>query len=105
VHLFDPQTDEIFTFSTSTWGGRDAVADLGDEIARMRSVHRDAVPIIELRAAEMLIKGGRKSKPVLKICGWETADPEQPAPAEQQITAEVAERDAARAEMDDEIPF
>lgn len=53
----------------------------------------------------MPTKRGRKSRPVLKIFGWKTADGEQPAPAERQITAEAAERDAARAEMDDEIPF
>ena len=51
VYLVDPQTAEAFTFSTSSAGGRGAVADLGDQITRMRTVHPDAVPLIELNAA------------------------------------------------------
>jgi hypothetical protein len=106
VYLVDPQTAEAFTFSTSSWGGRGAVADLGDQIARMRSVHLDAVPIVELRAAEMPTRHGRKSKPVFKIVGWKTADNnQQPAPAERQITAKQAVREVAHHEMDDEIPL
>ena len=37
VYLVDPDTAEAYTFSTSSWGGRDAVIELGDTIARMRS--------------------------------------------------------------------
>src|SRR5262249_46785916 len=33
VYLVDPKTAEAFTFSTSSWGGRGAVADLGDQSA------------------------------------------------------------------------
>ena len=82
VYLVDPQTAEAFTFSTSSAGGRGAVADLGDAITRMRTVHRDAVPLVELQAAEMPTKFGRKSKPVLKIVGWKTSDGgDGPAPS------------------------
>jgi hypothetical protein len=107
VYLVDPHTAEAFTFSTSSWGGRDAVANLGDQISRMRSVHPDAVPVIELRAAEMPTRFGRKSKPLFKIIGWRTASGDHPAsaPAERQISAKQAEQDAARHEMDDQIPF
>jgi hypothetical protein len=56
VYLVDPQTAEAFTFSTSSWGGRGAVCDLGDQIARMRKAHPNAVPIVELRSAEMPTK-------------------------------------------------
>lgn len=102
VYLVDPQTAEAFTFSTSSWGGRNAVVTLGDQIARMRNVHADAVPIVELRAAEMPTKFGRKSKPIFKVAGWKSANAgEQSAPVERQITVEQAQRD----EMDDEIPF
>jgi hypothetical protein len=106
VYLVHPLTAEAFTFSTSSWGGRGAVSDLGDQIARMRSVHADAVPIVELRAAEMPTKYGRKSKPVFKIVEWKTADAEQPAPVERQITLQKAKQEVARNnDMDDEIPF
>jgi hypothetical protein len=106
VYLVDPNTAAAFTFSTSSWGGRGAVSDLGDQIARMRSVHADAVPIVELRSAEMPTKYGRKSKPMFKIVEWKTADAEQPAPVERQITMQKAKQEVARInDMDDEVPF
>jgi hypothetical protein len=108
VYLVDPQTAEAFTFSTSSWGGRGAVNDLGDQIARMRTVRRDAVPIVELQAAEMPTKHGRKSKPVFKVVGWKSADGDKPTPAERQISArevQQAKQTIAAREMDDEIPF
>jgi hypothetical protein len=105
VYLVDPASAAAFTFSTSSWGGRGAVSDLGDQIARMRSVHADAVPIVELRAAEMPTKYGRKSKPVFKIVEWKTADAEQAAPVERQITMQKAKQEVARNDMDDEVPF
>ena len=105
VYLVNPSTAAAFTFSTSSWGGRGAVSDLGDQIARMRSVHADAVPIVELRAAEMPTKYGRKSKPVFKIVEWKTADAEQAAPVERQITMQKAKQEVARNDMDDEVPF
>ena len=105
VYLVNPLTAEAFTFSTSSWGGRGAVNDLGDQIARMRSVHKDAVPIVELRAAEMPTKYGRKSKPVFKIVAWKSADTGTTVPAEKQVTAKDAEQKVFRREMGDEIPF
>jgi hypothetical protein len=73
VYLVDPDTAEAFTFSTSSWGGRSAVIELGDQISRMRAAHPDAAPIVELRAAEMPTRFGRKSKPAFKVVGWKNA--------------------------------
>jgi hypothetical protein len=73
VYLLDPETAEAYTFSTSSGGGRSAVIGLADTIARMRSAHPDAAPIVELRAVEMMTQHGRKSKPVFKIVGWKNA--------------------------------
>jgi hypothetical protein len=103
VYLVDPQTAEAFTFSTSSIGGRGAVADLGDQIARMRTVYPDAVPIVELRAAEMPTRFGKKSKPLFKVVDWRTST--GPVPAERQIAAPVAEQAVRVRELDDEIPF
>jgi hypothetical protein len=100
VHLVDPETAEAFTFSTSSMGGRSAVADLGDQIGRMRAAHPDAVPVVELRAAEMPTKHGRKSKPVFKVVGWKTASGEREEIVERQISPPTTKHD-----MDDEIPF
>jgi hypothetical protein len=112
VHLIDPQTAEAFTFSTASWGGRDCVINLADQIKRMRSKHADAVPLVELGAAPMSTKFGRKSKPVLRVVGWRTASAtvvlDQP---EQQLPAPVTDATSALAErkpvndMDDDIPF
>ena len=55
-------TAEAFTFSTSSWGGREAVVNLGDAIARMRSAHPDAMPVVALDAAPMQTRFGRKSQ-------------------------------------------
>jgi hypothetical protein len=106
VFLIDPETAEAYTFSTSSWGGRGAVIDLGDQTARVRAVHPDAVPIVELRAA-MPTKFGRKSKPVFKVIGWKTAnvDDVKPALVERQIPAVEAEKQALACEIDDDIPF
>jgi hypothetical protein len=113
VYLVDKQTAEAYTFSTSSWGGRGAVIDLGDQIARMRTVHPDATPVVELRAAEFPTKWGKKSKPVFKVVGWKTAHAEgvsvaRPAPAERLISpkeVKKAEDQAFAKEIDDEIPF
>ena len=70
VYLVNPDTAEAFTFSTSSWGGREAVINLGDSIARMRSAHPNALPVVSLEAAAMHTKYGRKSKPVFKIVDW-----------------------------------
>ena len=76
VYLVDPNTAEAFTFSTSSWGGREAVVNLGDAIARMRSAHPDAMPVVALEAAPMQTRFGRKSKPTFKIVGWKAMDGE-----------------------------
>ena len=108
VHLIDPQTAEAFTFSTSSWGGRDCVINLADQIKRMRGKHPDAVPLVELGAAPMSTRFGRKSKPTLKVVGWRTAAAsvviEQP---ERHAGTHEAAATAARRvdDMDDDIPF
>jgi hypothetical protein len=101
VYLVGPNDAAAYTFTTSSGGGRQAVADLGDQIARMRTVHPDAVPLVELSAADMPTKYGVKSRPVFKIVAWKTANGE--APGERQITSQAAQK--AINHMDDEIPF
>jgi len=101
VYLIDPQTLEEFTFVTSSWGGRDCVINLAGQIKRMRSKYPDAVPLVELGAAPMSTRFGRKSKPTLKVVDWRTTVAslvtEQP---ERQLPSPTAVSD-----LDDEIPF
>jgi hypothetical protein len=108
VYLEDPRTAEAFTFSTSSWGGRQAVADLGEQIERMRFKHPGAVPLVELASAPMKTKYGMKSKPFFKVLGWELGEYEDrrdvpngnAAPA---IT--MVENKKMTNSLDDEIPF
>jgi hypothetical protein len=92
VYLVDPDTAEAFTFSTSSWGGRSAVIELGDAIARMRSAHPNAAPIVELRAADMRTKHGLKSKPAFKIVGWKNANVRPAETAKASTNAQPIER-------------
>lgn len=98
VYLVNPLTAEAFTFSTSSFGGREAVVTLGDSIARMRSAHPDATPVVALEAAPMQTRYGRKSKPTFKVVGWKA------------ISGEVREvrqlpPQTIAQEMDDELPW
>jgi len=83
----------------SAWGGRNAVIDLGDQIARMRGAHPGAVPIVQLRAGEMKTRFGKKSKPMFRVVAWKAADGDPAA------TAAVALPKATAAPIDDDIPF
>jgi hypothetical protein len=98
VYLISADTAEAFTFSTSSWGGREAVINLGDAIARMRSVHPNAMPVVALEAAPMATRFGRKSKPVLKITGWKAIG--NKAPELEHLPPLTVEQ-----ELDDECPY
>ena len=102
VYLVDPMTAEAFTFSTSTWGGRGAVADLGDQIQRMRYANPGAVPVVELHAAPMLTKFGRKSKPWFKVVDWKMTGAAPGATPQIESKNTITETSKV---MDDEIPF
>jgi hypothetical protein len=109
VHLVDPLSAELYTFTTSSWGGRGAVSDLGDQIQRVRYANPGAVPVVELSAAPMQTKFGRKSKPLFKVVEWKKGgslvDGDEP-----QLQLTHAETKSAKAvetakAFDDEIPF
>jgi hypothetical protein len=106
VWLVDPHTAEALTFSTSSWGGRGAVGDLADAVARMRGARPGAMPIVALGAAEMPTKFGLKSKPVFKIVNWVGVDaaPLVAAGKPPELIEAPRPRTAAEA-MNDEIPF
>jgi hypothetical protein len=99
VYLVDDQTAEAFTFSTSSYGGRDAVIQLGDQIGRMRLAHPNAVPVVALRSAPMMTRFGRKSRPVLQVVGWRGGSDTAEQPAKQLAGPPL------KKELDDEIPW
>jgi hypothetical protein len=115
VYLVDPITAELYTFSISSWGGRQAVADLGEQIQRMRCGRPGAVPVVELDVAPMPTKFGIKSKPFFKVIDWRGGEPRAieppggeprngasaPALVENKTNASTVTSKA----LDDEIPF
>ena len=109
VHLVDPVTAEAYTFSTSAFGGRAAVSDLADQIQRMRAAHPGAVPIVELRAAPMLTKFGRKSRPWFKVVDWRRGGDGVPSSSNGGTPPQLEHQSNTPAEtaqaLDDEIPF
>ena len=95
LYLTDPQTEEAFTYITTSGGGHGAISALGDQVQNRRYFHPHAVPIVELGAEPMQTRYGRKSKPVLQVVGWMHDEPIEPE-----------KRAAARkADMDDDCPF
>jgi hypothetical protein len=69
--MIDVETGEVSTFSTNTVGGDIAVGELADQVAFMRRVRPDAIPVIALESKDMPTKfGGTKPRPYFKILGW-----------------------------------
>jgi len=76
VYLVDPISAEAYTFVTASWGGRQAVNDLADQIQRVRYRNPGASPLVELHAEPWMTKFGRKSKPFFKVIGWRGGEPQ-----------------------------
>jgi hypothetical protein len=95
VHFVDPATAEAFTYSTSSWAGRNAVIALGDQITRMRIARPGAAPVVEFTSGPHMTKYGPKRKPVLKVVGWVGGGDEQ----------KQLDQLPKNADMDDVIPF
>jgi hypothetical protein len=103
----DMETGQQYSFVTTSAGGHSAVIDLGDAIGRMRRVHHDADPIIELRSGIMPTKEfGKVAKPVFKVDTWQTSSG-KPIVERKLAPQEVkeAKKIVDQREMDDDIPF
>jgi hypothetical protein len=71
LDLLDVETGETSTFWTNTVGGRVAVDALSEQVAFMRRVRPDAVPVIALESKDMPTQyGGTKPRPHFRILGW-----------------------------------
>jgi hypothetical protein len=70
IYFIDPLTAEYWTFSSSSQGGAVAVGEVKDAIARVRTVHPNAVPEVEPVSAPWKTKYGMKTRPKFVIKGW-----------------------------------
>jgi hypothetical protein len=100
VYLADPVTAELFTFSTSSGGGRGAVGELAGQVARMQYARPGTKPMIELRSEDMPTRFGLKSKPHLKVVSWVGG-----AAPQQKLVEGNPAKIASDPGMDDELPF
>jgi hypothetical protein len=110
VYLVDPVSAEAYTFVTASWGGRQAVNDLAEQIQRVRYAKPGASPIVELRAEPWMTKFGRKSKPFFKVIDWRGGGPDVidghgVGPRSRGPTPALVEAPTATSSMDDEIVF
>jgi hypothetical protein len=65
LYLLDPKTAEDYTFVTDTVGGRRAVGDLANEIAKVRCAHPGAIPLVSL-SSEMMPTNGTATQALLQ---------------------------------------
>jgi hypothetical protein len=93
-------SDEVVTFTTTSDGGRKAVAKLADRYDRMRHKHPAQMPVVTLACdSYQHDEYGKVLKPKFVVVGWDFWDEEakkDPAGTLQQQHAD---------EMNDQIPF
>jgi hypothetical protein len=80
--MADLETREVFTFTTSSKGGRRAVEKLCQLYGREQARHPDEWPVVELQFDSYQHPNksfGRIKEPVLKIVGWIAKDADSPA--------------------------
>jgi hypothetical protein len=80
--MADPETGEVFTFTTSSKGGRRALDKLCQAYGLERVRHRDEWPVVELGIDSYQHPNkayGRIKEPILKISGWIPKDADSPA--------------------------
>jgi hypothetical protein len=70
LRLLDTETGELSTFWTNTVGGNIAIGELGDQIAFMRQMRPNAIPVIALAARDMPTRYGGTTRPYFRIVGW-----------------------------------
>jgi hypothetical protein len=111
--LADPETAALYVFSTTSAGGKDALADLQELYAdgRERQENAGKAPRVALQGTHYTHQEhGRVDKPCFTIVGWVVPPAIQPIrpPASQtieRIDAPQLEHKPRRGELDDDLPF
>jgi hypothetical protein len=95
VPFEDMERGEVFIFTTSSFGGKRAVAELCDAYAKRRKRGQNGQPVVKLATATMPTKSfGPVPRPRFEIVRWDDA-------AEFPVLAEEVAKDDG---MNDEIP-
>jgi hypothetical protein len=105
LYLLDTVTGEFSTFWTNTVGGNIADGELNDQVALMRGVRPNAIPVVALSAKDMPTGyGGTKPRPYFKILGWKARDAEQGLLAAPEQKLVDVDKPSLEEQMNDEIP-
>jgi hypothetical protein len=70
ILFIDPKTCAVYTFCTSSAGGRSATDDLDNAMRNARVLHPGAVPLVSLQSQVMPTRYGQKIKPFFRILSW-----------------------------------
>ena len=103
LYLIDPKTALTYTFTTQTFGGRRAVAQLASQVARVQQAQPGALPFIHLRWVEMPTQWGKKTKPFFEIVGWTQGVGAQAM--NEAGASKTIESGRNLPDLDEEIPF
>jgi hypothetical protein len=85
LQLADPRDGKIYTFSTSSVGGRNALRDLCTDYANKRRQHPKDHPVIKLGVDSYMHSNkqlGRIKTPLFVIVGWHAKDSVELQPAQ-----------------------
>jgi hypothetical protein len=104
LYLLDPVSAEVFTFTSSTTGGRIGISDLTAQIQLMRGTRPGAVPIVELQSRPMKTKFGMKPRPFFAVMGWRVKSEEATKLIADSTTKEGDGIKTVN-EFDDDIPY
>ena len=97
-------TDELLTFSTSSWGGLKALGKLCRAFDDGRAKHPGMFPVVQLEAVIRPSKDyGPIDEPLFEIVSWAPWDDSTPPPIEE--TADDPRTQVRDALDQDEIPF
>jgi hypothetical protein len=105
LYLLDPVSAEVFTFTSSTTGGRIGLSDLCAQIQLMRRTRPGAVPIVELQSRQMKTKFGMKPRPFFQVVGWRVKSDEAQKLLADSKQDEGDDGSTTVNTFDDEIPF
>jgi len=105
LYLLDPLSAEVFTFTSSTTGGRIGISDLSSQIQLMRNTRPGAVPIVELQSRQMKTKFGMKPRPFFQVAGWRVKSEEANKLLNDSANKSGGEGAETINEFDDTIPF